>query len=112
MAILTARVKRAAKATEKVKKKTSKSFAKRFSVSGTGLIIATQSGKRHNMSQKSKKQLLRQKGTVTANKSLYKTVRYALGLKVRKDKSQKEVYVSKINVAYAPLPKVIKKLVS
>ena len=112
MSTPTLRVKRASKATEKVKKKTSKSFAKRFSVSGTGLIIATQSGKRHNMSQKSKKQLLRQKGTTTANKSLYKTVRYALGLKVRRDKSQKEVYTAKTNVAYAPLPKAIKKLIS
>lgn len=47
------------------KMKTKSSVKKRFKVSATGKIIATQSGKRHGMSKRSNKHNRNQRGTTT-----------------------------------------------
>jgi large subunit ribosomal protein L35 len=46
------------------KLKTSSTISKRFSLTGTGIVVATQSGKRHNMRKRSKRQLNNQTGCV------------------------------------------------
>ncbi len=45
------------------KKKTNKAAAKRCHVTGTGKVLATQAGKRHLMSHKSRKQKRNMRGT-------------------------------------------------
>jgi len=49
------------------KLKTNSSAKKRFKVTGTGKVLATQANKRHNMRKRSKRQLTEQRGTVTLN---------------------------------------------
>ena len=45
------------------KLKTKSGVKKRFKVTGTGKIVATQAGKRHGMVKRSKRQLRNQRGT-------------------------------------------------
>lgn len=47
----------------KLKLKTKSSAKKRFKLSATGLVIATQAGKRHGMVKRSNKQIRNQRGT-------------------------------------------------
>ncbi len=49
------------------KLKTNSSAKKRFKVTGTGKVLATQADKRHNMRKRSKRQLRDQRGTVALN---------------------------------------------
>jgi len=107
---VTLRVKRASKATPKIKAKTSKSFAKRFSTSGNGLIMSTQAGKRHNMSQKTKRKLLLSKGTKAAHKSLSRTVRCALNLKLAFFQKRDKINKYNCQKSFIIVPKLIKKL--
>lgn len=51
------------------KLKTKSGVKKRFKTTGTGKVIATQAGKRHNMRKRQKSQIRRQKGTVILNES-------------------------------------------
>ncbi len=51
------------------KLKTKSSVKKRFSVTASGKIRATQSGKRHGMTKRSKRSIRNQRGTVILNKS-------------------------------------------
>jgi large subunit ribosomal protein L35 len=58
------------------KLKANKSASKRYSITGSGIVMSTQSGKRHNMSQKSKRQLLSQTGkTHVISKGLAKRIK-------------------------------------
>jgi large subunit ribosomal protein L35 len=50
------------------KLKTNSSAKKRFEVTGTGKVLASQANKRHNMRKRSLRQLRNQQGTVTLNK--------------------------------------------
>jgi large subunit ribosomal protein L35 len=45
------------------KMKTKSSVKKRFKISATGKVIATQAGKQHNMRKRSKRQIRNQRGT-------------------------------------------------
>ena len=45
------------------KLKTKSSIKKRFKISATGKIIATQANKQHNMRKRSKRQIRKQRGT-------------------------------------------------
>jgi large subunit ribosomal protein L35 len=45
------------------KMKTKSSVKKRFKISATGKVIATQAGKQHNMRKRSRRQLRNQRGT-------------------------------------------------
>ncbi|QED23417.1 large ribosomal subunit protein bL35 [Candidatus Deianiraea vastatrix] len=108
MPSVTVRIRRSSKATPRVKAKTVRSFAKRFSVSANRNILSTQAGKRHNMSQKSKRTLLSQKGKTNVNKSLLKTVRAALKLKLPRKANP---YIKKNdNLLNVALPKKVSKL--
>lgn len=49
------------------KLKNKSSVTKRFKVTSSGKVIATQSNKQHNMIKRSKKQLRRQRGTTILN---------------------------------------------
>lgn len=49
------------------KMKTNSSAKKRFKVTGTGKVLATQANKRHNMRKRSLRQLRNQRGTTTLN---------------------------------------------
>ena len=89
-----------------IKKKTRKSYAKRFKETGTGLILATQAGRRHNLSNRTKRSLLGGKGFTVANASLVKLVRYSLGLK--HPKVSNCTYESKVKSQ--PVSKIIQKL--
>lgn len=50
------------------KLKTKSSIKKRFKISATGKIIATQANKQHNMRKRSKRQIRKQRGTVVLAK--------------------------------------------
>ncbi len=47
--------------------KTNSSAKKRFKVTGTGKVLATQADKRHNMRKRSRRQLRDQRGTTVLN---------------------------------------------
>ncbi len=47
--------------------KTNSSAKKRFKVTGTGKVVATQADKRHNMRKRSRRQLRDQRGTTVLN---------------------------------------------
>ena len=47
--------------------KTNSSAKKRFKVTGTGKVVATQADKRHNMRKRSRRQLREQRGTTVLN---------------------------------------------
>ncbi len=47
--------------------KTNSSAKKRFKVTGTGKVLATQADKRHNMRKRSRRQLREQRGTTVLN---------------------------------------------
>lgn len=47
--------------------KTNSSAKKRFKVTGTGKVVATQADKRHNMRKRSRRQLREQRGTAVLN---------------------------------------------
>ena len=49
------------------KLKTNSSAKKRFKVTGTGKVLATQADKKHNMRKRSKRQLRDQRGTAILN---------------------------------------------
>ncbi len=49
------------------KLKTKSGVKKRFKISATGKVLATQSGKRHNMRKRTKSQLRTQRGMATLN---------------------------------------------
>ncbi len=49
------------------KLKTKSSAKKRFSITGSGKVRATQANKRHNMRKRSKRQLRDQRGSVILN---------------------------------------------
>ena len=49
------------------KLKTNSSAKKRFKVTGTGKVLATQANKRHNMRKRSIRQLRNQQGTAVLN---------------------------------------------
>lgn len=49
------------------KLKTNSSAKKRFKVTGSGKVMSTQAGKRHNMRKRSERQLRNQTGTVCLN---------------------------------------------
>jgi large subunit ribosomal protein L35 len=49
------------------KMKTNSSAKKRFKVTGTGKVVATQADKRHNMRKRSRRQLREQRGTTVLN---------------------------------------------
>jgi large subunit ribosomal protein L35 len=49
------------------KMKTNSSAKKRFKVTGTGKVLATQADKRHNMRKRSRRQLRDQRGTTVLN---------------------------------------------
>jgi large subunit ribosomal protein L35 len=49
------------------KMKTNSSAKKRFKVTGTGKVLATQADKRHNMRKRSRRQLREQRGTTVLN---------------------------------------------
>ncbi len=83
------RVKRASKATPKVKKKTLRSAYKRLKALKSGVIIRTKAGKRHNMSQKSGGQLFRQSGTTAISSSFLKMARFALVIGLGRKYSKK-----------------------
>ncbi len=51
------------------KLKTKSGVKKRFKITGTGKVVATQAGKRHNMRKRSNSQIRRQRGTVILNES-------------------------------------------
>jgi large subunit ribosomal protein L35 len=51
------------------KLKTKSGVKKRFKMTATGKVVATQAGKRHNMRKRQKSQIRRQRGTTILNKS-------------------------------------------
>jgi large subunit ribosomal protein L35 len=51
------------------KLKTKSGVKKRFKMTGTGKVVATQAGKRHNMRKRQKSQIRRQRGTTILNHS-------------------------------------------
>ncbi|WP_168464003.1 50S ribosomal protein L35 [Wolbachia endosymbiont of Ctenocephalides felis wCfeT] len=53
----------------KKKLKTKSSVKKRFKLTATGKVVATQSGKRHGMTKRSKSSLRNQRGTTILGKS-------------------------------------------
>jgi large subunit ribosomal protein L35 len=57
------------------KLKTNSSAKKRFKVTGSGKVMVTQSGKRHNMRKRSKKMLLNAKGRTTAPETKMKLMK-------------------------------------
>lgn len=54
---------------KKIKLKTKSSVKKRFSLTASGKVIATQSGKRHGMVKRSKSNIRNQRGTTILGKS-------------------------------------------
>ncbi|MDN5247635.1 MAG: 50S ribosomal protein L35 [Wolbachia endosymbiont of Tyrophagus putrescentiae] len=54
---------------KKIKLKTKSSVKKRFKLTATGKVIATQSGKRHGMIKRSKSNIRNQRGTAILGKS-------------------------------------------
>ncbi|WP_253300025.1 50S ribosomal protein L35 [Wolbachia endosymbiont of Chironomus riparius] len=54
---------------KKIKLKTKSSVKKRFRLTATGKVIATQSGKRHGMIKRSKSNIRNQRGTTILGKS-------------------------------------------
>ena len=57
------------------KLKTKSSVKKRFSMTASGKVRVTQSGKRHGMVKRSKRNLRAQRGTVVTNKSDAKIIK-------------------------------------
>ena len=51
------------------KMKTKSSVKRRFKITATGKVIASQSGKRHGMIKRTKKQIRNQRGTTILNES-------------------------------------------
>lgn len=51
------------------KLKTKSGVKKRFKITGTGKVVASQAGKRHNMRKRQKSQIRRQRGTTILNES-------------------------------------------
>lgn len=51
------------------KLKTKSGVKKRFKITGTGKVVASQANKRHNMRKRQKSQIRRQRGTVILNES-------------------------------------------
>ncbi len=51
------------------KLKTKSSVKKRFKMTGTGKVVASQAGKRHNMRKRQKSQIRRQRGTTILNEA-------------------------------------------
>jgi large subunit ribosomal protein L35 len=49
------------------KLKTKSGVKKRFSLTGTGKVIATQAGKKHGMAKRTNKQIRNQRGTTILN---------------------------------------------
>lgn len=106
------RVRRKALSTPKIKRKTHRGSAKRFSLTGSLKIKVNQAGKRHNMSQKSKDKLLRSKGTKLADKTLSKIVRKSLCVGVEKYKISSSCdYVLKNSASFKfAMPKLFSKV--
>lgn len=57
------------------KLKTNSSAKKRFKVTGSGKVMVTQSGKRHNMRKRNKRMLLTAKGTVAITEAKIKLMK-------------------------------------
>lgn len=72
------------KASNKPKKKTLSSAKKRFSITATGKVKATQSGKQHNLGRKkrTKRSLLASKGTtILSTTGIVRRVKRVYGIK-------------------------------
>ncbi len=57
------------------KLKTKSGVKKRFKTTGTGKVVASQAGKRHNMRKRQKSQIRRQRGTTILNDADTKIVK-------------------------------------
>jgi len=57
------------------KLKTKSGVKKRFKMTGTGKVVATQANKRHNMRKRKKSQIRNQRGTTILNESDARIVR-------------------------------------
>lgn len=66
--------------------KTNSGAKKRFKVSKSGLVIATQTGKRHNMRKRSREAIRNQRGTVVLAECVANVVRKRIPYGLRKKK--------------------------